>query len=215
MKTEEQFVSIDLVAEYILTHKTTEMINSLEMFYSSLKLNNNNSSWNESELAFDDMHHAAKNVFNNKSDAWINNCYKLMVDAPQRKGLSIGRMVENALPLFIKLERARTSYNKYLLNQSELEERNNLFFDATRKDEEYLKKHSYAKKDHMFKLKQQIIVSADHKKKIGLKRKEGNISEVVTGKPSTKKVVSPQGMIFASTNQITATYYDNISSMAA
>jgi hypothetical protein len=215
MKTEEQFVSIDLVADYILTHKTTDMINSLEMFYSSLKLNNNNSSWNESELAFDDMHHAAKNVFNNKSDAWINNCYKLMVDAPQRKGLSIGRMVENALPLFIKLERARTSYNKYMLNQSELEERNNLFFDANKKDEEYLKKHNYAKKDHMFKLKQQIIVSAEHKKKIGAKRREGNISEVVTGKPSTKKVVSPQGMIFASTNQITATYYDNISSMAA
>lgn len=112
IKTEEQSISIDLIANYLLNHKAKLLVDTIEMFHSSLKLNN--SSWNEGEIGFEDMSHAAKVVFPNKSESWLSSCYRLMINTPQIKGLSLGRMLENSMPVLAKLDRSRTSFKKYI-----------------------------------------------------------------------------------------------------
>ena len=215
LKAEESQISLDLVISYVLNLKAKELIDGLEVLYNSLKINNK-ASWNEGELSYDDMRHSMRSVMSKKSDSFISSCFSMMIDTPQKKGISIGRMMENAIPLFLNETKAKQSYSSYILTPFENDERLSVLSESYKKDDEILKKLAFTKKEQIFKMKNQMLASAEFNSKIKAKRNEGLISGAKDEKNKDKlKLNNQSGLIFTSTDAITSYYYDNISAMAA
>lgn len=102
---------------------------------------------------------------------------------------------------------------------TETTERNEVMVEANKKDEEFLKKQVHGKKDHIFKLKNQLLGASQWNKKMKNLRKDNQTIDSSKNPIAATKSMAEKdlGSVLpsATSSQISLDYYDNVSSMAA
>lgn len=99
-KTEENFLTYDVLCKYLINRKVKQLVETLQRFLSALTINS--AARGEKNVSYDDMAYSCREVFPLASEAWIYRIYKQLVDTPQAKGITLEKMVDSTLSSIIR-----------------------------------------------------------------------------------------------------------------